>query len=62
MDMWYRLKNPNDYGYVLFSISQGHNQNEIKLFAYDFVKHLSYFVECAAALNGFFYLFTKSCL
>ena len=57
-----RAINPNDYGYVKFSISQEHNQLGIKDFLYEFVMHLLYFIESAAALNGFLYLLLKSCL
>ena len=45
-----------------FSISQGHNQVGIKMFWYEFVKHVLYFVESAAALNEFKYFLPKSCL
>ena len=45
-----------------FSISQGHNQVGIKIFWYEFVKQVLYFVESAAALNEFKYFLPKSCL
>ena len=36
-------------------ILQGHNQVGIKIFWYEFVKHVLYFEESAAALNEFKY-------
>ena len=51
MVTWYKLKHPNDKGYVYFSISQGQNQVGIKNVWYEIVKHLLNFVESAAALN-----------
>ena len=42
-------------------MSEGHNQVEIKIFGAEFVKHLLYFLESAAALNEFLYLLLKSC-
>ena len=50
-------KKPNDYSYVKFSISQWHTQVGIKICWYEFVKHVLYFVENAAALNEFSYFF-----
>ena len=45
-----------------FQYHKGIIKLELKKNWYEFVKHLLYFVESAAALNEFFHLFLKSSL
>ena len=49
----------------LLKFNQNHKgiiKLELKQFWYEFVRHALYFVECAAALNEFYYVLPKSCL